>query len=142
MVKEMKESTIMQKRDLDQDNQLGMGFNLTEVPTSSNILTPEELNKLGLKADTDGVEHFEICDINLDFYKMESVSDFNLDQVRVQDYDIYFREIYDHMLQTGKIDSIPELALRPVKEYRDKLTSISTLDAHSILLYIPYLPLT
>ena len=45
------------------------------------------------------------------------------------------------MLSTGKIDEIPQAAMRPVIEYKDKLLSIDTVEQHSILLHIPYLPL-
>ena len=46
------------------------------------------------------------------------------------------------MLESGKIDEIPEAAKRPVTEYRDKLVSIDTVEEHSILLHIPHLPLS
>ena len=48
-VKEQRDSSAIQIKQMQFDGDFASGFNLTEVPVSKNQLSPREMSKLGLK---------------------------------------------------------------------------------------------
>ena len=71
------------------------------------------------------------------FEPLSTVTDANLGELRVEDYDAYFAEQYQKQVESGKAEGNPT-QLHPVSQYQDKLAKIETTEPHSVLLHVPY----
>lgn len=67
----------------------------------------------------------------------ENVSDLTIDRFRVKDFDAYYQNLHQAELEDGRISKLPESLSWPVAEYKDRILSIDSRDAHSVLLYVP-----
>ena len=84
------------------------------------------------------VRSFEKAEARVLMEKLATVTDANLDSHRVEDYDEYFKDLYSTMIATGKMRE-GSMKQAYVDKYQDKPVRIETTDAHSVLLYVPYI---
>ena len=88
------------------------------------------------------VKHYQRDYARVDLHQNESVSELNLEQLRIPDFDQYFRDYYAEQLELGAIKALPEFLNEEIVEYRDQMVSIDTAAEHTVLLYVPQLYFT
>ena len=88
------------------------------------------------------MRHYEIDYAKVPMKQNESVSDLNLEEKRIRDFDKYFSNYYQTLFDQNIISALPETLNWPVHEYKDRVYSFDSIDDHSILLYVPQLKFT
>ena len=88
------------------------------------------------------MRHYEIDYAKVPMKQNESVSDLNLEEKRIRDFDKYFSNYYQTLFDQNIISALPETLNWPVNEYKDRVYSFDSIDDHSILLYVPQLKFT
>ena len=86
------------------------------------------------------MKHYEIDYAKVMIKQNESVSELNLDEIRIKDFDKYYQTHYQNQVTNGTISALPETLNWPVNEYKDRVYSFDSTDDHSVLLYVPQLP--
>ena len=88
------------------------------------------------------MRHYEIDYAKVPLKVNESVSDLNLEEKRIRDFDKYFSNYYQTLFDQNIISALPETLNWPVNEYKDRVYSFDSVDDHSVLLYVPQLEFT
>ena len=83
------------------------------------------------------MRHYETTTAKVILHENESVSSLNMDRLRIKDFDFYFRNYYNDLIEQGTINSLPESLSWPVAEYKDTPISLQATEAETIILYVP-----
>ena len=73
-------------------------------------------------------KHYETAYAYCDFRQHQSVSDLNLTDYKIKDYDQYFLDYYQEKIEQGVIKALPKSLEWPVSEYRDRPCMIQSTD--------------
>mmetsp|Transcript_34348 Transcript_34348/g.42412 ORF Transcript_34348/g.42412 Transcript_34348/m.42412 type:complete len:133 (+) Transcript_34348:405-803(+) len=83
------------------------------------------------------MKHYETTHARLTLHKNESVSSLNLERMRIKDFDTYFANYYEDLLENKFIREMPESLSWPVMEYKDTAVTVDATEAQTVLMYVP-----
>ena len=88
-------------------------------PTAVNI--PGSLVKFKGQEAEEVKKHYETAKAYVDLRQHQSVSELNLTDWRIKDFDIYFQNYYKEKVENGQIRAMPKSLEWPVSEYKDRV---------------------